>query len=335
MPESVSIETSVPPGKHLVILVHGINTKAQWFGIIRRTLETRGYIAAPAGYGLYGVARFLLPFDWVMRRSVKRVYDKILLAKTFAEHDRVSVIAHSFGTYIVSRLLLEHFDFNLHRIIFCGSVAPNEFPFQKIRAQINPPIFNEIGTRDYWPVVAAALTWGYGSVGTDGFQSPVVEDRWHQGFRHSDFLTKDFCEEFFIPSLAGEKVYGDDPAPFPVWVGFLSRTHFLTRPLAAFVALAVTWFYPPPPPPAAVPEWHQLPPGTHFANRSQSPVPTFLDKPNGTRASDIDIDQVVPKPSSDDTWEEATIGQERWLRLVRPDGSFVYVRKAALQPWQQ
>jgi hypothetical protein len=47
--------------EHLVVLVHGINTNAQWFPVIKKTLEEAGFTAVPAGYGIYGVVRFLIP----------------------------------------------------------------------------------------------------------------------------------------------------------------------------------------------------------------------------------------------------------------------------------
>jgi len=60
-------------GVHVVLLVHGINTHAKWNHIIGPTLNEAGFRAAPAGYGVFGVLRFLLPFEFVRRRAVERV----------------------------------------------------------------------------------------------------------------------------------------------------------------------------------------------------------------------------------------------------------------------
>src|SRR4051794_39005658 len=38
-------------GEHLVILVHGINTRAHWMTTVQRELESAGMKVAPAGYG--------------------------------------------------------------------------------------------------------------------------------------------------------------------------------------------------------------------------------------------------------------------------------------------
>jgi pimeloyl-ACP methyl ester carboxylesterase len=352
------VATKVPE-KHLVVLVHGINTNAQWFGVVQKTLSKRGFIAVPAGYGLYSVVRFFLPFDWVMRRAIERVYTNVRAANKLHKPDKISIIAHSFGTYIVCRILADEFDFELHRVIFCGSVVDNDYPLQKYLHQFTSPIYNEIGTRDYWPVVAAALTWSYGSVGADGFQRPGVQDRWHKGFRHSDFLTREFCEKFFIPSLLGKEVDGDDAVRFPAWVQFLARVHFITRPLAALViwaavfstlffgtalvvrnapapARVMDWvaskFIPAKQPP---PDWRQLPAETRFMNGTQAPIPLFSDEKGTTLDSTIAVGEVVPGFGEvNGRWESAKIGQEVWLRLPLANGGYAYVPKASLQLWK-
>ena len=40
-----------------------------------------------------------------------------------------SIIAHSFGTFVVARILRDNTDLELDRIIFCGSVVSHKFRF--------------------------------------------------------------------------------------------------------------------------------------------------------------------------------------------------------------
>jgi hypothetical protein len=203
--------------------------------------------------------------------------------------------------------------------------------------QFTSPIFTEIGTRDYLPVVAAALTCNYGSVGGDGFQRPGVQDRWHKGFRHSDFLTQEFCEKFFIPSLLGKDVDGDDAVRFPVWVQLLARGQFITRPLAAIamlVAVSSALFFGAAfivrnaPSPASLKEW---------ANDWFISHPAPPPRPPDPLAGEAEV--VVPDwrqapLSLWDSWESAKVGDKEWLRLPLPGGGFAYVPKASLQPWK-
>lgn len=44
---------------HLVVLVHGINTRALWMGEVKPALERAGFFVGPTSYGKFGVPRFL------------------------------------------------------------------------------------------------------------------------------------------------------------------------------------------------------------------------------------------------------------------------------------
>lgn len=338
--------------EHLVVLVHGINTNAQWFPIVRKSLEGAGFVAVPAGYGIYGVIRFLIPLAFLRRAAINRVSEKIRLARNYYKPKLISVIAHSFGTYVVAKIIAETFDIELNRVIFCGSVVKNDFPFQENHHRFKPPLYNEIGTRDYLPIVASAVTWGYGSVGADGFQSPVVNDRWHKDFRHSDFMTKEFCEKFYIPSLRGEAVAGDDPSSFPVWVQLLSRLPirwFLAVLIVAGWMLATAFVIENAPPPGQLltdmvelvklrlkppnaPEWRVLPTGTRYT-ALDGPVMALSEIDGAPLGWGIERGKVMPSSPTGEQWEEAKVKGVEWLRIPTPNGGFAYIQKSRLKPY--
>jgi hypothetical protein len=54
------------------------------------------------------------------------------------------------------------------------------------------------------------VTFGYGSAGTHGFHRTGVRDRWHNGKGHSDFLTPEFCKEYWVPFLRDGKIIDND-----------------------------------------------------------------------------------------------------------------------------
>jgi putative serine esterase DUF676 len=233
-------DESISEGDHLVVLVHGINTRASWFGTVKPSLEDAGFIVASAGYELYGVFRFLLPFERLRRRAIARVTTKIRLARQLHPHAKMSVIAHSFGSFVVAQILEYEFDLKWHRIILCGSVVREDLPLEQYLQRFDAPIVNEIGTNDFWPALARAITWGYGSVGSYGFQSPAVTDRWHAGFHHSDFLTQDFCKQFWIPFLhAGTLARGDAPSPLPLPSRVFTRLPLRWIALCVIIAVLV------------------------------------------------------------------------------------------------
>ena len=210
---------------HLVVLVHGINTRALWMGEVKPALERAGFSVGLTSYGKFGVPRFLSPFPWLRQKAIRRVVSDINTAKrshklmTGNDPQYMSLIAHSFGTYVVGRILTDYPEFHWRRIIFCGSVVRDNFPFDQVLERFGQPLVNEVGTKDYWPALAESAGWGYGSVGSTGFNRPPVETRWHKGFRHSDFLTEAFCNEFWIPFLQGGKLKrADKPAELPYWI---------------------------------------------------------------------------------------------------------------------
>jgi pimeloyl-ACP methyl ester carboxylesterase len=202
--------------RHLVILVHGINTFADWMPAMADTLESAGFLVSPTSFGDMRVSRFLLPIGRPRQQAIQRVLTNIRTAKELHKPDRISVITHSFGTYVVARILQRE-PWPWHRIIFCGSVLPEKFPLDEVRDRFTAPLLNEVGTRDIWPAMAAWGTWGYGSVGSYGFNHPTVRTRWHEGFRHSDFLTPDFCNKYWVPFLRdGTIIRGSDkPSRLP------------------------------------------------------------------------------------------------------------------------
>jgi hypothetical protein len=176
------------------------------------------------------------------RRVIDEMAHQIRHTTQGADDGRCSIIAHSFGTYVIARILAEHTDLRFQRIIFCGSVVPHTFRFEDHRSQFDCEIINEVGTRDILPVLAETSTFGYGSGGTYGFRRPGVRDRWHNGKAHSDFLTDAFCSRFWVPYLRDGTIAEDDPRPEgpPAWIALvrLAQPRFV---LIVLIALALWW----------------------------------------------------------------------------------------------
>jgi pimeloyl-ACP methyl ester carboxylesterase len=221
-----------PPAErpdHLVVLIHGINTRALWMANVAPTLRSAGLLVAPTSFGRFSIFRFLIPFELARRRAIRRVTSDIRSALQIYGPTKVSVIAHSFGTYVFAKILQREKDLLWHRVIFCGSVVREDFPLDRLVHQFQHPLLNEIGTKDIWPAVAEVATWGYGSVGSTGFNRPPVETRWHNGLKHSDFLTGDFCRRYWVPFLRDGTIL---PSAAPSSVPW---------PLSAILRLPIRW----------------------------------------------------------------------------------------------
>ena len=207
----------------VVVLVHGIRTRAPWYSGVEKVLSDANFVVARSNYGRLGVLRFLIPIPFLFRIfAAKEVERDIREAMKKHKTDRVSIIAHSFGTYLITWLLQKRGDLKFKTIIFCGSVVKYNFPFQYFGDHFDK-IVNDVGTADVWPVLAEIATWGYGSTGSYGINRPGILDRYHRGYTHSMFLREAFCRDWWLPVLKGdEPKAADDPVPPPSWLRFIS-----------------------------------------------------------------------------------------------------------------
>jgi pimeloyl-ACP methyl ester carboxylesterase len=182
----------------VVVMIHGIWTRALWQGEIRRVLEQAGLVAIPTSYKKFDILRFLLPFEFTKRKPVARVRAEIEAVRRRFSDGNVAIIAHSFGSYIFGKVLGEP-EQRFDRVALCGSIIPGDFDFASAEGRFSE-ILNEVGSRDVWPTIAAKIAWGYGPTGSFGFnRGNYVRDRSHAGHRHNDFLNKDFCQRYWLP----------------------------------------------------------------------------------------------------------------------------------------
>ena len=228
--------------KQVVILIHGIRTWALWQNAIRKALERQGFVVQPTNYGYLDLLRFLLPWQPFSAKIVNAITKQIRHTLRMNEVTSCSIVAHSFGTFVVTRILEEHKDLMFERIIFCGSVVPYRFPFEDYSHRFKHPVVNEVGTRDCWPAIAEAATIGYGSAGTYGFRRPAVKDRWHNGKAHSAFLNAEFCRKYWVPFLQrGLFIENDeDPEATPWWLRVVSMLKLIYI-IIAVLLVALLW----------------------------------------------------------------------------------------------
>jgi pimeloyl-ACP methyl ester carboxylesterase len=204
-------------------------------GEVEPALEKAGFIVSRTSYGQYPIWSFLFHWKSLEQKAIRRLTDDITDAVTLHGPDLISVIAHSFGTYVISKILLSRAEFRWERIIFCGSVVRDDFPFRDVVGRFTPPLLNEVGDSDIWP--AFAEKFGYGAVGSYGFNRPAVQTRWHKGFRHSDFLNEKFCNENWIPFLLGKGIASGDKPSLLSW--YRRPTLIIATVLLAFITVGI------------------------------------------------------------------------------------------------
>ena len=86
-------------------------------------------------------------------------------------------------------------------------------------------VVNDCGTEDVWPILARAVTWGYGPTGTFGFGDPRVDDRYHR-LTHGAFFNAEFVRKYWVPYIAEGKIirpeWEKNRPPPPLWMSLLA-----------------------------------------------------------------------------------------------------------------
>lgn len=187
----------------LIAMIHGIRTQGEWHDRLKTFLENDNSITVvPIKFGFFDSISFWLPlFTFFRYLKVRHVTKEMrILKRDYPNHDLV-VIAHSFGTFLISKFLKENSDYNIDRILLCGSIVPENFDWNALP---NFPkkgnAVNDIGFKDIWPVLAKTSTFGYGASGRFGFNTHTIEDRYHN-FSHSDFFSDDMFQNYWKPFI--------------------------------------------------------------------------------------------------------------------------------------
>jgi len=222
---------ALPQRKHIVVLLHGMNTNAEWQEALADTIRNSTNIEPiVVGYGNFHPVKFFLPVFFRPGRIKKVMEDLRGIRKRHPDAD-ISVVAHSFGTYVLSKILTTAMDLKLHRILLCGAIVDSDYDWSTVEPRISSPVINDIGRWDYYPSLAKSWSWGYGDSGCIGFQNSLVRDR-HFEYGHSDFLNVKHMREYWLPYLLDGRVVA---SPYTV---IREAMGLKERAIRAF-----SWFY--------------------------------------------------------------------------------------------
>ncbi len=230
------------PHREVIFLIHGIRDRARWQSLVKRILEEiDGVVVIPIRYGYFDVLRFWLPL-WTREGPIRYTREQIQIGKNRYRVSSYSVIAHSFGTYAISKVLVQTKDLVLDRLVLCGCIIPNDYPWEHLSGRINHKVINDFGTRDIWPLWAHKLSWGYGDTGRYGFGRSDILDRAHDK-AHGEYFQERFIREFWKPlfeSAHVERSSWEEQAPRPTWlietVSFLPLKSILLVTALAWIA---------------------------------------------------------------------------------------------------
>ena len=188
--------------------LHGIRTLAVWQKGLSDLAASHGWVCRLDrwSYGRFSLLAFFTPWSreaklgWLRRQYDAETHDRRLLIE---KGQAPSVVAHSFGTYILGYTLLR-FDFiRFNKVILCGSILPRDFPWDQLiaRGQVQA-VRNEFGVRDPWVKWVRWFVRGTGPSGAVGFtcQHPRLEQE-EFDFDHGDYFGLDHMEDRWVPFL--------------------------------------------------------------------------------------------------------------------------------------
>ncbi len=223
----------------VVISIHGIRTTGRWQKELTDVLISARFRHVPLDFGFFPVFSLLMP--WSRSRKVEwfhREYSK----KFASSYRRPSIIAHSFGSYIVTRAMLKYDDIRFERMILCGSIVSRSYPWRAVLQQRDQAdaVLNEAGGRDLWAAVVEWVVSDAGSSGVSGFEE-TVEGRLvqliHERHEHSDYFYRQNYERRWLPFLQNQPVQ----AVLAVGAGSVNRKFLFTTCVLLASAAALVW----------------------------------------------------------------------------------------------
>ncbi|WP_167837610.1 serine/threonine-protein kinase [Nocardia altamirensis] len=206
-----------------VVALHGIRTHAAW----QRSLTE---VAGRAGigthvdlwnFGYFSILRFLMPWARLAKvRWFREIYQREFGNTATAAHEMPSIVAHSFGTYILGNALIRYPYLRFRKVLLCGSILPTNFPWDLLieRGQVQA-VRNEYGSEDVWTRAVSWFVSGTGPSGLAGFTANNARLQQEKfTFAHSEYFERGHMISRWLPFLTAhveERPMQETAAPPP------------------------------------------------------------------------------------------------------------------------
>lgn len=224
------------PKRKVVISVHGVETQGVWQKDLAPLISEQGWIYYPLHYGIFRLYEFILP--WKRQQQIEWLRTRYREVRNRHPEVIPSIIAHSFGTLIVSEALDIYDGIQADKIIICGSIVRRDYNWAKIfKRKQATKVRNDYAQQDYVPAIASFFARGVGPSGQIGFLTSHnrLEDKRFERYSHSSAFDYDHYEKHWIPFLdkpmtyEGESrtasYYEDDISPYDA-AKWSAKTYF-------------------------------------------------------------------------------------------------------------
>ncbi len=170
-------------------------------------LSERGFTPVPLDYGYF--LAFQLGRKGSREKKVNWLRDELTRECERRHCDRPSIIAHSFGSYLVAKALEKYQEIRCDRIILCGAIVDRQFGWNQLAAseQVNA-VLNQYSGNDLWARVAPWAVSDGGQSGLHGFSEvgQCLTQQKRLEFHHSDYFYDLNYRNNWIPFLQGKSL---------------------------------------------------------------------------------------------------------------------------------
>lgn len=187
----------------VVVSLHGIRTRGVWQKELAPILSKAGFIPYPLDYEYFSTFKFLRGKS--RDQAVEKLRETLENIMNQEHVRRLSIIAHSFGTYMTAALIQKHHWFRFDKVIFAGAIVRQDFNWSAVfdRCQVNL-VRNDYGLLDIWPNIAQKLVRDAGASGSEKFtaknDSRLIQESFPK-HKHSDYFCEAHFREYWIPTL--------------------------------------------------------------------------------------------------------------------------------------
>jgi serine/threonine-protein kinase len=201
---------------HKAVALHGIRTHAAWQRAFSEVAHEAGIDVRMDkwNFGYFSVFRFLSPWSRQARVSWFREAYEAEFGVNEGSVLAPSIVAHSFGTYILGNAMLRYPYLRFERVLLCGSILPVDFPWDEIiaRGQVRH-VRNEYGSHDLATRIVGWFIPGTGPSGIDGFtaQGPAVSQE-RFSFSHSEYFSRAHMTGRWLPFLGVARTHMNPPS---------------------------------------------------------------------------------------------------------------------------
>lgn len=201
--------------KGILIPIHGIRTYAEeWLPRLCLSASTSGWAVAPYVYGYREVSVLC---NETQKVEIVEGFRNWLIEVRRLYKGPISIVAHSFGTYIVGRYLSRANDISemFDGVILCGSILNTDFDWRTFIDQgIVGQVLNTVSASDEWvkylpdggiPLLAKDDL--FGAAGREGFscKHPLLREINSSLLTHNNAFRDDVVMAQWLPFLEASK----------------------------------------------------------------------------------------------------------------------------------